>query len=620
MFSRKVILRLLICIGFGLFQFPEQENLLYDLRLRLLSRIKQPKPSSVLLLDLSREEFDDLKHRWAVPKPQIPDPLDLDRFGLWREKFETLRNQFFWDDRVYEGILDRVLQEAPAKFLISFFYSENLVLLPNDSPLLRLSRNPSVLWASQFDLDGRLLKPAPVLTGTENFGFTNLQPDPDGVIRRAHLVYRNHISLPYRALLGGLDTLKKNLPLTEPFLIRFVGPPRFFPACRVIDLITLPPEGNPCGSLKDRFVILSPSENSMPGSNLYRTPVGLMSRGEILANILVTTQNESAYFTLGPFSQFILICLHTFVLAFVILNFGIRNQIIIGLGLALFEWTFSLVALQRLSLHMPIIPFFSSFIAASIIFLWLKYSNQETKRWQAEKKALYLRELDELKSNFISLMSHDLKTPIAKVQALTERLGREARSLSEEQRGLLLSIQSSNEELAQYIHSILNFQRIESQQLEPHKTSADINLVIEEVIQRLAPLAEEKNISIQSELDPMFPFEFDEQQIKQVLTNILDNAIKYNQAGTIVKVRTTDKAEYAEVSVEDNGSGIDRQQMPILFKKFSRSSKNTAERVKGTGLGLYLAKYFIELHGGKISADSQIGKGTVVRFELPFKS
>ena len=122
---------------------------------------------------------------------------------------------------------------------------------------------------------------------------------------------------------------------------------------------------------------------------------------------------------------------------------------------------------------------------------------------------------------------------------------------------------------------------------------------------------------LELDLEPMFSVEFDEQLIRQVLTNLVDNAIKYNSQGTIVKVVSRDLGERVEVSVEDNGVGIEPAQMQRLFLKFSRSEKGTSERVKGTGLGLYLAKYFIELHGGEIRAESEPGKSTSFRFWLP---
>lgn len=611
MLSRKVILRALACALLAMVPFPEQENQIYDRKIRLLSRTEFSRPDSVVVVQVSKDDFDTLRQKFPPPPSS-----DRSEYGPWREKFELLRKQFFWDDQVYQGMLSRILSEQPHKLLITFFYSDSLVLLQNNPALQKLARNPNVLWASQFDLDQTLLKPAPELTGTENFGFSTLHPDMDGVVRRAYLVYKNHISLPYRALFEGPEAAKRSAPLTEPFLVHYSGPPGFIPNCSVLDLFE---PLNRCGNLKGKFVILSPAGSLAAGANLYRTPVGYMSRGEALANILLTARDGSDYVPVRNALLFFFVFGHCLMMCAIVLSFGGRKQLSSVLGLLLGEAAFILILMRFLDLHVPFLPFIVATATSYFAFLWLKFAQQESKRWQAEKKAQYLRELDELKSNFISLMSHDLKTPIAKVQALAERLTREATSLTEDQKGILHSIRRSNDELAEYILSILNFQKIESQEVRLHHKSHDINLLIEEAVQRLRPLATDRGIQLQLELEPMFALELDEQLIRQVLNNLIDNAIKYNQAGTVVKVRSADLGQYVEVVVEDNGAGIDPKQMDRLFKKFSRAEKGTSERVKGTGLGLYLAKYFIELHGGDIEVESKLGEGTRFRFRLPVR-
>lgn len=611
MFSRKVILRALACALLALIPFPEVENQVYDLKLRLIARTHFIRPSTVLVVEVSKEDFDLLRKRFRGPLPTA------DQAGPYREKFESLRNEFFWDDNVYAQLLQTVLGQNPKRLLVTFFYNESLVLLDDKPELQRLARNGAVLWGSQFDLDQKLLKPAPELTGTENYGFTNVNPDGDGVVRRAHLLYRNHISLPFRALLEGPGSLKTGMPLTEPFLIRYSGPPGFVPSCRVTDLFDEERSARRCGSLKDRYVILSPSGNLGAGANVYRTPVGYMSRGELLANILLTAKHQSFFRPASTFLLFFAVFAHCFALGLVVLSRPGRYQAAYVLAFLSLEVLVSLIGMRLFSLQMPLVPFLLATILSYFAFLSLKFAQQEVKRWQAEKKTQYLRELDELKSNFLSLMSHDLKTPIAKVQALTERLSREASSLSDDHRGILASIQKSNEELAHYILSILNFQRIESQEVQMNRKSHDVNVLIEEVVQRLSPLAQDRGVQVRLDLEPMFAVEMDEQLIRQVLSNLIDNAIKYNQAGTEVTVKSVDTGDFVEVSVIDNGVGIDDEQMGRIFKKFSRSEKGTSERVKGTGLGLYLAKYFIELHGGSIEVESELGKGTCFRFRLP---
>lgn len=588
--------------------FPEQENQIYDFKVQALSGTHFERPASALVIEIAKDDFEALRKRYGY-SGQVQEAA-----GPWREKFESLRNQFFWDDGVYQAILERVLKEDPKRLLITFFYSESLILLQGNPSLQRLARNQAVLWASQFDLDQKLLKPAPELTGTENYGFSNLYPDVDGVVRRSYLVQKNHISLPFRALLEGANSVETDMPLTDPFLIRYSGPPGHIPTCNILDLFE---EENRCGSLKDRYVILSPTGNIVAGASLYRTPVGYMSRGEALANILLTAKSATPVKPVSLYLLFFAVLAHSLILARIVLHSTGKKQLVTAAGLLIGEVIISLVLMRFFSLQMPIVPFVICTAATYVSFLWLKFAQQESKRWQAEKKTQYLRELDELKSNFISLMSHDLKTPLAKVQALAERLTREARGLTEEQREILSAIQRSNEELGQYILSILNFQRIESQEIKLNRKSHDINLLIEDVVLRLSTLSQDRGVSVAMELEPMFAVTLDEQLIKQVLTNLIDNAIKYNKPGTSVIVRSTDLADYVEVSVEDDGVGIDTEQQEKLFKKFSRSEKGTSERVKGTGLGLYLAKYFIELHGGEIQVESEPGKGTRFRFRLP---
>jgi two-component system phosphate regulon sensor histidine kinase PhoR len=612
MLSRKVLLRALACALLALVPFPDLENQLYDFKVKLLSRTHFHRPDNVVVLEITKDDFEFLRRRFGSDGVGAGEEL-----GPWREKFESLRTQFFWDDRVYEGLLRKVLADFPKKLLVTFFYGDSLVLLQNNSDLHRLARKPEVLWASQFDLEGKLLKPAPELTGTENYGFTNLNPDVDGVVRRAYLVQKNHVSLPFRALLDGSDTLHRSLPLSEPFLIRYAGPPGFVQTCSVTDLVSSAPESSRCGSLHSKYVILSPSGNIVAGATLYRTPVGYMSRGEVLANILLTAQSDNAYVSVGYRMLFLFVFAHCLVIASIVLGTSGRRQAALILGITAGESVLNLFLMRFLLLQAPGIPFALATLLTFIAMVTLRFAQQESKRWQAEKKNQYLRELDELKSNFLSLMSHDLKTPIAKVQALTERLDREARSLTPDQRGILSAIQRSNDELSQYILSILNFQRIESQELKLNRKNHDINQTIEDVLSRLRPLAQDRGVEMKTDLEPMFPIEFDEQLIRQVLNNLVDNAIKYNQPGTRVLVSSKDLGENVEVCVEDDGVGIDRKQMERLFKKFSRAEKGTSERVKGTGLGLYLAKYFIELHGGEIGAESEPGKGTKFRFRLP---
>lgn len=611
MLSRKILIRALLCSLLALIPLPEMESQIYDRKVQILSELQPKRIDDIVLVEIGREDFEEVRKNLSR---KADNAANLN--GTLYEKFEALRSQYFWDDRFYQELLTRLLREDPKFVLVSIFYNESFVHLQNQWELQRLARNPKILWGSYFDADQKLNKPSSELTGMENYGFINLFPDQDNIVRRAYLVSNNHASLPFRALLDDPSTLtlKHEKSLSSGFLIHYAGPAGTIPTCRLRALFT---ETQGCGPLKGKFVILAPALNSPAGAN-YRTPVGILSRSEILANILLTAKRNNAYRTIPYPLLFLLLFAHTMILGFSMLNFSVRRHFSTALILLLSEAIIALGALAA-GWQFPLLHFVTATLAAYFTFLWWKFARQENKRWQAEKKAQYLRELDELKSNFMSLMSHDLKTPIAKIQALTERLTREATSLTHDQREILDAVRRSNEELSAYILSILNFQKIESQALILNRKSHDINILIEEVMERLEPLAFDRKIKLEKNLEPLFAAEFDEQLIRQVLTNLIDNGIKYNAEGTVITIKSDEADNFICVTIEDNGVGIPTEQKENLFKKFSRSDKTTAERVKGTGLGLYLAKYFIELHGGSIQVESELGKGTKFLFTLPIQ-
>ncbi|MCO5141780.1 MAG: ATP-binding protein [Oligoflexia bacterium] len=605
MLTRKVVLRAILCTVLGLLPLPDLETSFYDWKLRFTSSFFTKPVSDLVILEVSRDDFDLLKSQ-AIQNQALPSEN-----SIWRAKYENLRAQFLWDDGAYKYLLEKLLSFQPNRILITFFFGENLVVLKDNPHLQKLVRDKRIIWSSQFDIDQKLLKPAPELTGTENYGFSNFHPDPDGIIRSAYLVYRNHISIAYRSLFDNPQVTDWRVPLGSKTSIFFNGPAGTYRSCSLRELLI-----DQCGDLNKKTIIVSPTSKIVAGASLYQSPLGYLSRGEILANIIDTVRYNANLVTIArPY----FVPLIFFYALFLSILFSSRkfSRKMIGAVASLLLITVSSILLFAYSkLQLPLVPIYLTFISSVVLYFWVYYNLEESKRWKAEKQTQYLQEIDELKSNFMSLMSHDLKTPIAKVQALTERLKRYP-ELRSEQREIVESIEKSNNELSEYILSILNFQRIENQELRLHKKSHDINVLIEEVVKRLQPLAEEKSISIELDLEPMFSLEFDEQLIRQVLNNLIDNSIKYNEKGISVIIRSRDLESKIQVSIEDNGVGIEPEQLPHLFQKFSRKEKTTSERVKGTGLGLYLAKYFIELHGGEISAQSTPGEKTLFSFTIP---
>jgi signal transduction histidine kinase len=245
---------------------------------------------------------------------------------------------------------------------------------------------------------------------------------------------------------------------------------------------------------------------------------------------------------------------------------------------------------------------------------------ENRRSWEYYQKHKLLTQVEELKTNFISMMSHDLKTPLARIQGMTDMILKDQVVLSAHQREAVDTIRASSTDLLSFINSILNYARIESQGVELHKQGKDINQLIQEVIKRHEFLAKVKHVQISTELEPLFSISIDPELMKQVFSNLLENAIKYCSEGAKVLVKTSEADGHIRVEFHDNGPGIIEDELPNIFMKFFRSRNAKTSPIKGSGLGLYLAKYFVELHQGRIFVTSSVGKGSTFTVELPLGS
>lgn len=239
------------------------------------------------------------------------------------------------------------------------------------------------------------------------------------------------------------------------------------------------------------------------------------------------------------------------------------------------------------------------------------------KRWHYQEKTELMAQLEQLKSNFLSLVTHDLKTPIARIQGNAELVMNDALALTEKQRGSVNAIIHTTEELSKYVETVLDLTRIESSEIPIQKTTKDINQAIQEVVESKLPLAEEKNIHLEVDLDPIFSFKFDAKLIRRVISNLVENAIKYSPEGGRILLTSREQDNWVHVSVVDQGIGIPEQEQEKVFAKFYRGQHPLTAAVKGTGLGLYLARYFVELHEGIIKLRSEVGKGSTFTVSLP---
>lgn len=250
-------------------------------------------------------------------------------------------------------------------------------------------------------------------------------------------------------------------------------------------------------------------------------------------------------------------------------------------------------------------------------FIPYRLIRENRKSWEYYQKHKLLSEVEQLKTNFISMMSHDLKTPIARITGMTEVIYKDPVQLSPHQREALDTIRHSSDDLLKFINAILQYGSIESQGVQLHKQSKDINQLVADVVKKHQFLANVKKIKIIQELEPMFPTSVDPELMKQVFSNLLENAIKYSPDESTVHIRTREDNDSLIIEFQDQGMGIPQEDLPNIFMKFFRTHNAKTTTIKGSGLGLYLAQYFVELHKGKISVNSSQDKGSKFTVELP---
>ncbi|MFH2204077.1 MAG: PAS domain-containing sensor histidine kinase, partial [Elusimicrobiota bacterium] len=236
------------------------------------------------------------------------------------------------------------------------------------------------------------------------------------------------------------------------------------------------------------------------------------------------------------------------------------------------------------------------------------------RRKRAEKVA---RKAVEIKSGFVSMVSHELRTPLTAIkEGIDIVIDGTAGEISEEQKQFLELAKRNVDRLSRLINDVLSFQKLEADKVELKLEEGDILMTVKETLAALQPSARAKGLALELRNGHVLSMtRFDRDKIVQVLTNLLNNAVKFTEHGAIV-VAASAEEDGLRVSVEDTGPGIAAEDMPRLFSSFEQFGP-AKSMTGGTGLGLAICKQIVEKHGGRIWAESELGKGTRFCFTLP---
>ncbi len=237
---------------------------------------------------------------------------------------------------------------------------------------------------------------------------------------------------------------------------------------------------------------------------------------------------------------------------------------------------------------------------------------------ELEQKSGELESASRHKSEFLANMSHELRTPLNAIIGFSEVLAeRLFGDVNDKQAEYLADILASGRHLLTLINDILDLSKIEAGRMDLDRSDFDLPAAIGNTISLVRERAQRRGIALESRIEPAVgAINGDERKVKQVLLNLLSNALKFTPEGGAIRVRAGVAGDFVEIAVTDTGVGISPEDQAQVFEEF-RQVGAAAKKVEGTGLGLAISRKFVELHGGAIRVESELGKGSTFAFTLP---
>lgn len=230
-----------------------------------------------------------------------------------------------------------------------------------------------------------------------------------------------------------------------------------------------------------------------------------------------------------------------------------------------------------------------------------------------------LRELAEMKEEFLALTTHDLRSPLTVISGVINfftsgRLG----ELSPEQQNMVSMMERNTQSLIELVNDLLDASKLESGTMRLDLSSIDLHSVVKELSETMGPLAKEKSLSLENNLPEDLPLiEADRAKLRRILVNLLSNALKFTNRDGRVEIKAEEVHGQVLICISDTGVGIAPEDVARLFDKYEQARSRATRGEKGTGLGLYITRQLVELHGSQIKVESEPGRGSTFCFTLP---
>ncbi len=458
-------------------------------------------------------------------------------------------------------------------------------------------------------------------------GTLNVWPDADGVIRRYPLAVGmlDHAapSLAVAALQAA--GLGSPTPLAS-ILARDGGQPRLtyanlatVPRLRLADLLN--PATSPRAldaALAGRVVLVGMA--SLGAGDLVTTPLGTLVPGyelhlQAMEALLAGRVTQSDGWARWPA-----------ILAALLLALGLAlggmsrlrsvPRLVLAALAALLLWL-ALLGLAATLAHalLPVTPVLA--VLAVLTAAWTLEWRAETA--QALRQAQEQKRMTEMKGEFLAMVSHELRTPMTSIRGSLGLLtGGLLGQLPDKVVKLVTVAQTNTERLGRLVDDVLDLQKMDAGQMALRRAPADLLQVVEEAVAGVKGFADQHNVALEVHGAPT-QMDIDADRIIQVVINFASNAVKFSPDGATVTLTITPAGERVRVGVRDRGPGIPEELRARLFGRFAQA-RGTGKRPKGTGLGLAISKQLVELHGGTVGFDTELGVGTEMWFDLPLQS